>query len=70
MVEDNIWVNINMGIQNNAPADQIYSNGIFYGPTCKPGYQAYYMGCQKCPVLTYSGLGDPICRPCPAIAQL
>jgi hypothetical protein len=36
--QDSLWININQGFQNNSQTLQTYSNGIFYGPTCNPGY--------------------------------
>jgi hypothetical protein len=42
---DSLWVNINEGNQGNDDEESIYSNGIFYGPTCPLGEQAYYLGC-------------------------
>jgi hypothetical protein len=32
-----LWININQGKQSNNDNIEIYSNGIFYGPTCFPG---------------------------------
>jgi hypothetical protein len=45
------------------------SNGIFYGPLCQAGEEAYYLGCKTCPPGFYSTLGDPICRACPYSKQ-
>jgi hypothetical protein len=68
---DNVlWVNVNSGIQQNNGDTLVYTNGIFYGPTCLPGQQAKFLGCDSCPPGYYSSLGDPICRACPPVAQV
>lgn len=44
-ISRSLWININEGYQSNSPSDELYSNGIFFGPTCSPGYQAIYLSC-------------------------